>query len=225
MIYILDRVSVLISRFPIHFHPKEKTTRLGEAICLGDLAEAGAIRWLLHLPHHHLSCSGPSATLLWSLFSLLPELLQTGLTLLFSLVWGGGEGRGRRDGEVVGKVDRWCQWKKGRRRTRGPKQTASTSSDCHKERLKQSFQIWGDTFQDSFHSTVEFLWTHKRPAGGRLTAEPKLSSNVYCTNTTDQREQTHADRPLWKAVSKFSNVQNTNTLTPALLPPHVCTCI
>ena len=61
------------------------------------------------------------------------------------------EGTERRDREV----ERWCKWKKRRRRrTKGPKQTDSTSSDWHKDGLKQGFQIWSDTFQDFFFFTV-----------------------------------------------------------------------
>lgn len=99
-------------------------------------------------------------------------------------------GEGRRDGEVVGKVERWCQWKKRRRRTRDLKQTASTSSDCHKDGLKQGFQIWGDTFQHSFHCTVKFLWTHKHPqvGGSQLSQSCQI---IYTTQTTQIKESKH----------------------------------
>lgn len=69
----------------------KETTRVCEAVCFSNLTEAGAICRLLHLPHHRLACSGTSAALLSPLFSLLPELLQTGVALLFSLIWGGRE--------------------------------------------------------------------------------------------------------------------------------------
>lgn len=99
-------------------------------------------------------------------------------------------GEERRDGEVVGKVERWCQWKKRRRRTRDLKQTASTSSDCHKDGLKQGFQIWGDTFQHSFHCTVKFLWTHKHPqvGGSQLSQSCQI---IYTTQTTQIKESKH----------------------------------
>lgn len=69
---------------------------MDEAVCLGDLAEAGTVGRLLHLPHHHLSSSGTTATLLAPLLPLLPQLLQASLTLLLSLVWGG---RGKEEEE------------------------------------------------------------------------------------------------------------------------------
>lgn len=67
------------------------TTGVCEAVRLSNLTEAGAICRLLHLPHHHLAPSGTSAALLRALFPLLPELLQTGVALFLSLIWGGRE--------------------------------------------------------------------------------------------------------------------------------------
>lgn len=87
-----------------------------------------------------------------------------------------------RRGEEEGKVERWCQWKKRRRRTGDPKQTPSTSSDCHKDGLKQGFQIWGDTFQHSFHSNVQLSWTQKHLQLGGSRLKLKLTSNTYCTD-------------------------------------------
>lgn len=118
---------------------------------------------------------------------------------LSGLGWGGEE---KRDGERVGKVERWCKWKKRRRRTRGPKQADSTSSDCHKDGLKQGFQIWGDTFQDSFHSTVKFLWAHKHPQVGG--PQPCQSCQIIYTVQISQikRQQTHCDHPLRTAVPR-----------------------
>lgn len=114
---------------------------------------------------------------------------------LSGLGWRGEE---RREGD--GEVERWCQWKKRRTRAKGPKQTDRTSSDCHKDGLKRSFQILRRYISGLFPRYRKIPLNTQTHAGGWLAEEPKLSGNMYCTNITDQREQTHSDRPLWRAV-------------------------